>query len=222
MHDVIVVGAGSSGCAIAARASEDPNRTVLLLEAGPDYSDLSALPFDLDERPQQFLHGPRLEVRAPSHAPAARCAFRAAGSTGGSSAVNTAIALRGMPEDFEEWAGLGLPEWNWRGVLPAYRRLERDLDFGERDYHGDAGPITIRRYPPAEMSAAASCLPRCGARARLSRLPRRQRSGRLGRGAAADEQAGPAARVVRHRLSRPGARAPQPHHPAGDARCSAC
>ena len=47
MFDVIVVGAGSSGCAIAARASENPNRTVLLIEAGPDYSDLSSLPFDL-------------------------------------------------------------------------------------------------------------------------------------------------------------------------------
>jgi choline dehydrogenase len=151
MHDVIVVGAGSSGCAIAARASEDPNRTVLLLEAGPDYSDLSSLPFDLlnghnnsyTAHDWRFAHFPtrEREIRFPRGR-----------VVGGSSAVNTAIALRGMPEDFEEWAALGLPEWDWRGVLPAYKRLERDLDFGDCDYHGDAGPITIRRYPPSEMS----------------------------------------------------------------------
>jgi choline dehydrogenase len=57
-----------------------------------------------------------------------------------------------MPEDFEEWADFGLNEWSWKGVLPAYRRLERDLDFGDRDYHGDAGPISIRRYPHGEMT----------------------------------------------------------------------
>ena len=150
MHDVIVVGAGSSGCALAARASEDPNRTVLLLEAGPDYSDLSALPFDLmnghnnsySAHDWKFAHFPtqEREIRFPRGR-----------VVGGSSAVNTAIALRGMPEDFDEWAGLGLSEWSWCGVLPAYKRLERDLDFGDCDYHGDAGPITIRRYPPAEM-----------------------------------------------------------------------
>src|SRR4030095_9254159 len=67
--------------------------------------------------------------------------------TGGSSAVNTAIALRGMPEDYDEWASVGNPEWTWGRVLPAFRRLERDLDFGDAPYHGDAGPITIRRYP---------------------------------------------------------------------------
>jgi choline dehydrogenase len=71
---------------------------------------------------------------------------------GGSSAVNTCIALRGVPEDFDGWAADGCDEWSWERVLPAYRRLERDLDFGAADHHGDAGPIPIRRYPPAEMS----------------------------------------------------------------------
>ena len=71
--------------------------------------------------------------------------------TGGSSAVNTTIALRGVPEDYDEWAELGNTAWSWEKVLPAFKRLERDLDFGDRDYHGDAGPITIRRYPRDEM-----------------------------------------------------------------------
>lgn len=150
MHDVIVVGAGSSGCALAARASEDPNRTVLLIESGPDYSDISKTPFDLynghnnsyTAHDWSLAHFPtrQREIRFPRGR-----------VVGGSSAVNTAIALRGMPEDFEEWAAMGLSEWGWRGVLPAYKRLERDLDFGDRDYHGDAGPITIRRHPLHEM-----------------------------------------------------------------------
>jgi choline dehydrogenase len=152
MFDIVVVGAGSAGCAIAARASENPNLTVLLLEAGPDYSDIAGTPFDLVNGNSNSLtdhdwgltHDP---VQGRS------IAFPRGRVVGGSSAVNTAIALRGMPEDFEEWAATGLSEWDWKGVLPAYRRLERDLDFGEAPYHGDAGPISIRRYPPAEMGA---------------------------------------------------------------------
>jgi choline dehydrogenase len=152
MHDVIIVGAGSSGCALAARASEDPNRSVLLVEAGPDYSDLAQLPGDLrnSHNNSYTAHDWKL-----SHYPVRdrEVRFPRGRVIGGSSAVNTAIALRGMPEDFEEWSGQGLSDWGWHGVLPAYRRLERDLDFGEKPYHGDAGPISIRRYAAAEMSA---------------------------------------------------------------------
>ncbi len=151
MFDLIVVGAGSSGCALAARASEDPNRHVLLVEAGPDYSDLSATPFDLvnSHNNSYTAHDWGLAY-APTAGREVR--FPRGRVTGGSSAVNTTIALRGVPEDFSEWAAADLPKWDWAGVLPAYRRLERDLDFGGRSYHGDAGPITIRRYPASEMT----------------------------------------------------------------------
>ncbi|NOX50400.1 MAG: hypothetical protein GXP16_07680, partial [Gammaproteobacteria bacterium] len=70
---------------------------------------------------------------------------------GGSSAVNTSIALRGMPEDYDEWAALGNDGWAWSEVLPAFKRLERDLDFADADHHGDSGPITIRRYSNSEL-----------------------------------------------------------------------
>lgn len=151
MFDIIIIGAGSAGCALAARASEDPNRTVLLIEAGPDYADAQTTPFDLVNGHNNsyaahdwgLSYAPTRDRQVPL--PRGRV-------TGGSSAVNTAIALRGMPEDFDEWADLGLSEWSWQGVLPPYKRLERDLDFGDRDYHGDAGPITIRRYPVTEMT----------------------------------------------------------------------
>jgi choline dehydrogenase len=72
---------------------------------------------------------------------------------GGSSAVNTCIALRGQPEDYDEWAALGLREWSWAQCLPAFKRLERDLDRGDDDFHGRDGPLPLRRHPPEEWVA---------------------------------------------------------------------
>lgn len=156
MTDIIVVGAGSAGCAIAARASENPNLSVLLVEAGPDYATLTETPFDLRNGHNNsyrahdwgFQHIPT-DNRQTKPVP-----FPRGRVVGGSSAVNTCIALRGMPEDYDEWAQLGNPAWSWEAVLPAFRRLERDLDYPDADYHGDSGPVSIRRYPEAELLPA--------------------------------------------------------------------
>jgi choline dehydrogenase len=150
MVDVLVVGAGSSGSVVAARASEDPNRTVLLVEAGPDYPDLARIPDDLRNGHNNSYRDHDWGFSHESTADRT-LAFPRGRVVGGSSAVNTAIALRGEPDDYEEWAALGNPDWKWDCVLPAFKRLERDLDFGADSYHGDAGPISIRRYPPAEL-----------------------------------------------------------------------
>ncbi len=152
MYDIIVIGAGSSGAVIAARASEDPQQTVLLLEAGPDYAELSDTPFDLINSHNNSYHDH--DWGFSYHPTAGRRAqpLPRGKVSGGSSAVNTTIALRGMPEDYDEWAALGNPAWSWAQVLPAFKRLERDLDFGTAPYHGDAGPISIRRHCEAELT----------------------------------------------------------------------
>ena len=156
MHDVVVIGAGSAGAVIAARASEDPNRTVLLLEAGPDYPVLAETPEDLVNGDRNSVFDHDWGFSFTPVAGGRSTPFPRGRVVGGSSAVNTAIALRGMPEDYDHWAELGNDEWSWEKVLPAFCRLERDLDFGSEPYHGDAGPITIRRYPVSEMTAPQS------------------------------------------------------------------
>ncbi len=97
MHDVVIVGAGSSGAVIAARASESPDLEVLLVEAGPDYPLLGQTPEDLrnGNRNSVRTHDWGHEYRPTERA--APVAFPRGRVTGGSSAVNTAIALRGMP-----------------------------------------------------------------------------------------------------------------------------
>ena len=150
LWDVVVVGAGAAGAAIASRASEDPHRTVLLVEAGPDYSRAADLPDDLvNGHDNSYVdHDWGLD-----HTPVGDRVdpFPRGRVTGGSTAVNTTIALRGIPADFDGWAESGNPEWSWDKVLPALNRLERDLDFGHEDFHGDAGPISIRRWTEDEL-----------------------------------------------------------------------
>lgn len=162
MHDVVIVGAGTAGCVLAARLTEDPGTRVLLLEAGgrdrdpriripAAFSQLFKTPIDWNyaTTPQRRLDGREL------YWPRGRV-------LGGSSTINAMMWVRGNPADYDAWAEQGCDGWSYDELLPWFTRSEHTLRHGGAEV-GRGGPLVIaeQRDPnPATHAFVAACLAR--------------------------------------------------------------
>jgi choline dehydrogenase-like flavoprotein len=152
MYDYVIVGAGSAGCVLANRLSEDPSVRVLLLESGRRDRHMNIkipaafakqfhtkLDWDFNTEPEPHCDGRSLYMPRGK-------------GLGGSSSMNAMLYVRGRPLDYDQWAAAGAPGWSWKDVWPYFLRAE-DNERGASEYHAVGGPLRVENErSPRELS----------------------------------------------------------------------
>jgi len=152
--DYVIVGAGSAGCVIAARLSEDPSTSVCLLEAGGrDSNPLIRVPLGIAVLVPRKVCNWAFET-TPQPGLLGRRGYQPRGKTlGGSSAINAMVYVRGHRSDYDAWAALGNDGWSYRDVLPYFLRAENNERLAD-EYHARGGPLNVSD-PRSPSSVAA-------------------------------------------------------------------
>jgi choline dehydrogenase len=151
-YDYVIVGAGSAGCILAARLSEDPAVSVLLIEAGgSDRTPIIAMPAALPFAYQSKKLGWGYESGPEPHLGGRTIDEKRGRVIGGSSSINAMIYNRGNPMDFDGWAQAGLEGWDYASCLPYFRRMET-FSGGQDAWRGGEGPMRISRCDAAHSA----------------------------------------------------------------------
>jgi choline dehydrogenase len=143
--DYLIIGAGTAGCVLAARLSEDPAVRVCLIEAGPrDTHPAIQVPALVGVAISRPTLNWRFMTEPQPHLDNRRIPLPRGRVVGGSGSINGMAYFRGQPRDFDDWAAAGCTGWSWREVLPYFIRSEHNQDHVDSPVHGQDGPINVR------------------------------------------------------------------------------